>query len=107
MPNEIAVIGTVGLPACYGGFETLVENLVSDSNDGIRVYCSSKSYEHHVASYKGANLTYIPFRANGAQSIIYDIASLLHSLLKRTDVVLILGVSGCIFLPIFSFFFKI
>ena len=27
--GKIAVIGAVGVPACYGGFETLVENLVN------------------------------------------------------------------------------
>ncbi|HHU9644901.1 TPA: DUF1972 domain-containing protein, partial [Escherichia coli] len=25
--KKIAIIGTVGIPASYGGFETLVENL--------------------------------------------------------------------------------
>lgn len=25
---KIAILGTVGVPACYGGFETLAENLV-------------------------------------------------------------------------------
>ena len=36
--NIISTVGTVGLPACYGGFETLVENLLSDSDDGITVF---------------------------------------------------------------------
>lgn len=106
--SKIAVIGTVGLPACYGGFETLVENLVdeTDNQNDISVYCSSKSYDKKLQTYKGAKLTYIPFKANGAQSIIYDITSLLHALFKRPDVVLILGVSGCIFLPFFRLFSK-
>ncbi|HDR2766120.1 TPA: DUF1972 domain-containing protein, partial [Enterobacter bugandensis] len=25
--KKIHIIGTVGVPACYGGFETLVDNL--------------------------------------------------------------------------------
>lgn len=103
----IAIIGTVGLPACYGGFETLVENLVSeDSKQDITVYCSSKSYDKKVKTYKCAKLTYIPFKANGAQSVIYDITSLMHALFTRPNVVLILGVSGCIFLPFFRLFSK-
>jgi hypothetical protein len=43
----VSIIGTVGVPACYGGFESLVENLL-DKGEGdnyITVYCSSKSYE--------------------------------------------------------------
>jgi len=102
----IAIIGTVGVPACYGGFETLVENLIGDNKKDITVYCSSKSYDKKLTTYKGAKLTYMPFKANGAQSIIYDIASLMHALFKRPDVVLILGVSGCVFLPFFRFFSK-
>ena len=44
---KISIIGTVGLPACYGGFETLVENLVggADNKRNITIYCSSKSYK--------------------------------------------------------------
>jgi glycosyltransferase involved in cell wall biosynthesis len=105
---KISVIGTVGLPACYGGFETLVENLVAGANkeQHITVYCSSKAYIKRLKSYNGANLTYIPLKANGAQSVVYDILSLLHVLIKKPDAVLILGVSGCIFLPIFRCFSK-
>ncbi len=103
----ISIVGTVGLPACYGGFETLVENLVEeDCNKDITVYCSSKSYDKKISMYKGAQLVYIPLKANGPQSIIYDIASLLHALFKQPDVVLILGVSGCIFLPLFRLLSK-
>lgn len=104
----IAIVGTVGLPACYGGFETLVENLVSgtDNKKNITVYCSSKNYDKKIKTYNGAKLTYIPFKANGPQSIIYDITSLAHAIFRKPDVVLILGVSGCIFLPFFRFFSK-
>lgn len=104
--SKLSIIGTVGLPACYGGFETLVENLVSKSvkNLNITVYCSSKSYVNRPSDLDGINLIYIPFKANGVQSIIYDIASLIHSIFKRPDTVLILGVSGCIFLPFYCLF---
>ncbi|WP_337247230.1 DUF1972 domain-containing protein [Vibrio sp. V25_P4S6T154] len=33
--GKIAVIGTVGIPACYGGFESLVENLTKNSSNKI------------------------------------------------------------------------
>ena len=102
--KRVSIIGTVGVPACYGGFETLVENLITDAEVDITVYCSSKNYSKKVDYYKDAKLVYIPLRANGIQSVIYDIASLIHSLFFRSDVVLILGVSGCIFLPLFKLF---
>lgn len=102
----IAIIGTVGVPACYGGFETLVENLLDESDDGnnITVYCSSKSYSERPDNYKNARLHYIPLNANGAQSIPYDIWSLCHAVYKGTDNILLLGVSGAICLPFIRLF---
>ena len=106
--KKIAIIGTVGVPANYGGFESLVENLLGDNtSDKIEytVFCSSKSYNKRLDSYKGARLKYIGLNANGAQSTLYDIVSMLKTT-NKYDVALVLGVSGCIFLPIFRFWFK-
>jgi len=109
MPKQrIAIIGTVGLPANYGGFETLVENLVSYHHThglscDITVYCSSKSYVEKKPSFLSARLKYIPFSANGAQSIVYDWVSLL-SAMWRSDVILLLGVSGSTMLPLVRLF---
>ncbi len=106
--NNISIIGTVGVPACYGGFETLVENLLDENEQEkrITVYCSSKSYPKRVSKYKNANLHYIPLNANGAQSILYDIWSLFHAAIKGTDNILLLGVSGAICLPLIRLFTK-
>lgn len=105
---KVSIIGTVGVPANYGGFETLVENMIGEnaSSDVIyTIYCSSKSYAKRLTSYKGANLKYIPLQANGSQSIAYDIWSLLKAT-PQSDVILILGVSGSCFLPIYRLFSK-
>lgn len=105
----IAIIGTVGVPACYGGFETLVENLLDEKHTEktITVYCSAKSYEERPKAYKNANLKYIPLNANGIQSIPYDIWSLFHAaFIKRSDDLLILGVSGALCLPLIRLFSK-
>lgn len=106
--KKVAVVGTVGVPAKYGGFETLVENIIGENaSDGIQytVFCSKKSYPQKQFSYKGATLKYINLKANGFQSTIYDIISMLK-ILNGYDVTLVLGVSGCIFLPVFRLFFK-
>lgn len=104
--KKVAIIGTVGVPANYGGFETLVENLISlNKNDQLiyTIYCSSKAYKIRQKTYKGAILKYLNFNANGIQSIIYDIVSLIKAT-KDNDTILILGVSGCCILPIYRFF---
>ena len=104
--DSIAIIGTVGIPASYGGFETLTENLVKylPGNISITVFCSSKAYDNLLSSYNGAKLQYIGLNANGVQSILYDVVSLFKAA-KQCDVILILGVSGCIVLPFFRFFY--
>lgn len=100
MTKKIAIIGTVGLPANYGGFETLTEYLTKHfaTSFDVRVYCSSKSYPIKLKTYNNATLKYLPFHANGVQSILYDSVSIFNAL-WYVDVLLILGVSGCIVLP--------
>ena len=105
---KVAIVGTVGLPANYGGFETLVEQLVRHNGNRelqYTVYCSKKAYTDTHSEYHGAKLEYIGLNANGIQSIPYDIISLIKAS-RNNDVILILGVSGCAFLPIFRIFSK-
>ena len=93
--KKVAVIGTVGVPAKYGGFETLVENLIGEccSEDvDYTVFCSGKAYPTRLKTYKNARLEYVPLHANGMQSIPYDIWSLIRTVGRGYDVVLILGV---------------
>lgn len=105
---KVAIIGTVGVPANYGGFETLVEQLVRHNKSEdlqYAVYCSKKSYNDERWVYHGAKTEYVGLNANGVQSIPYDILSLIKAA-RKSDVVLILGVSGCAFLPVFRVFSK-
>lgn len=99
--KKVAVIGSVGCPAKYGGFETLVEQLVIQLQNkfDITVYCSKQAFEKHPAVIGRTALKYIPLKANGMQSIPYDVWSILDAL-RYADTLLILGVSGCALLPI-------
>jgi glycosyltransferase involved in cell wall biosynthesis len=105
--KKVAIIGTVGLPARYGGFETLAEHLVNElsSEMDFTVYCTKKHYtkDNRPKTYKGARLKYLPFSANGIQSIVYDTISILHALFYA-DVLLVLGVSGGFLLPFVKLF---
>ncbi len=106
---KVAVVGSMGVPASYGGFETLVENIIGENcSENIRytIFCSGVDMAQKLKSYRGAELIYLPLRANGVQSIAYDVTSLKMLLFMDFDVVLILGVSGCSFLPFFKFFSK-
>lgn len=101
--NRVAIIGTVGVPGNYGGFETLADNLIDDSELCVfDVYCSyGNKYEQ--PKYKGAYLHYIPIKANGIQSIFYDIFSIIDALLKGYKNILMLGISGALILPFIKF----
>ncbi len=105
--KKIAIIGTVGVPANYGGFETLTEHLIEDlgRHHEITVYCSGKKYgkAERQTTFLGAKLIYLPLEANGVQSIIYDSISIFHSLFYA-DVLLILGVAGAWLLPFVRLF---
>ena len=105
--KKIAIIGTVGVPANYGGFETLTEHLIEDlgRHHEITVYCSGKKYVNaeRQTTFLGAKLIYLPLEANGVQSIIYDSISILHALFYA-DLLLILGVAGAWLLPFVRLF---
>ncbi len=107
--RKIAIIGTVGIPANYGGFETLAENLAryhqyTNNPSSLTVWCSSKGLRDQPDNYLSSSLRYINLNANGLQSIPYDILSLLQVILLRYDRVLILGVSGALFIPFVRMF---
>ncbi len=105
--KKVAIIGTVGVPGCYGGFETLAHQLVNhlDSTFNLRVYCSKKAYKksERQKHYKNARLYYLPFSANGVQSVIYDFISIFHAIFIA-DTLVILGVSGGLMIPFVRLF---
>jgi glycosyltransferase involved in cell wall biosynthesis len=100
--RRAAIVGTVGIPARYGGFETLAEQLaIAAAARGIAarltVWCSSRAAAGPVPkSHHGVALRHLPLSANGASSILYDGISGLAEMTGRgaADSVLALGVSG-------------
>ncbi len=107
MKKKLAIIGTAGVPARYGGFETLAHHLVQElqTDFDIHVYCSNRYYSkaERVKKWNGARLFHLPLNANGIQSILYDIISVLHAI-WYADTLLILGVSGGIIIPFVRLF---
>lgn len=102
---KIAILGTVGVPGRYGGFETLAENLVSYHQAhghaaALTVWCSGKDNVDHPVRFESADLRYVGLRANGAQSIPYDALSLWQAIRSGHDSILMLGVSGALALPL-------
>ena len=105
--SDISIIGSVGVPASYGGWETMVENVLPFfcKSNRMVVYCSSREYSQKRGKYRGAYLKYINLRANGIQSVVYDFVSMLHAC-KHSRIILVLGVSGGIFIPVVKQLFR-
>lgn len=102
---KIAILGTVGVPGRYGGFETLAENLAryhnsSGQHAALTVWCSAKDNAEHPVRFESADLRYVGLRANGVQSIPYDAISLWQAVRSGHDRILLLGVSGALALPL-------
>jgi glycosyltransferase involved in cell wall biosynthesis len=100
--RRAAIIGSVGVPARYGGFETLAEQLaIAAEARGIAaqltIWCSAKgTHGARPTEFRGARLRHLPLSANGASSIPYDGASAFAEMIGpgAADSVLALGVSG-------------
>lgn len=98
----IAILGTRGLPANYGGFETIANHLSKElSLRGIVVYvsCETKLLRPRGAeSTNGAKLVYFPIIEcirNFSEPLVYDLLSVLWFSF-RVDYILMLG---CYFPP--------
>mmetsp|Transcript_196 Transcript_196/g.208 ORF Transcript_196/g.208 Transcript_196/m.208 type:complete len:365 (-) Transcript_196:16-1110(-) len=107
MKKKVALIGTNGIPAKYGGFETLTEYLTKHLNEefDLSVYCAKTPKENRLKTYLNAKLIYLPFKANGWQSMVYDAVSIIHALFY-SEVLVILGFSGIFAFPLKVFFRK-
>ena len=99
--KKIAIIGIVGLPANYGGFESFAEQLVKRLWDkfDITVFCQKSAYQNHPDTFGKVHLCYLPLKANGIWSIPYDMIAILNALCFA-NTLLVLGVSGCTLLPL-------
>lgn len=103
---KLAILGTVGVPARYGGFETLAENLVqnaetqAENGNTLTVYCSARAYPERPKQFLGARLRYSRLNPNGPQSVAYDALTALDAVFRGHDTLLFLGVSGAMAIPL-------
>lgn len=104
---KVAIVGTNGVPAAYGGYETLADNLVKQLGNQLEmtVYCSKdQKKKHYIDShiYFNAKLIYSCLKANGVQCVLYDTITLLRSAIKD-DVIVYLGPGAGFMLPVLRF----
>lgn len=82
--QDVFIIGSRGLPAKYGGFETFVEELIShQSAKNIRYHVACLSDTKHKLhfDYKGADCFYLnPPKLGPARVIAYDMVAIAYAL---------------------------
>jgi len=111
MPNlnkkKIAIIGSHGLYAKYGGWDQLVNNLAENKSDNVEyIIFNSSSTEFVKLPPEGVIVKNLPFKADGFQGFFYDFQSILLSYFK-VDVLLLLGAQGMPIVPFLNIFKKI
>jgi glycosyltransferase involved in cell wall biosynthesis len=100
MIKRAAIIGTVGVPARYGGFETLAQALadrISAQELALTIYCQKSKYAEveRDAIYRGHTRVFLPLPANGALSMVYDATSILDAIIRqRCRTLICLGASA-------------
>jgi glycosyltransferase involved in cell wall biosynthesis len=102
------VVGVVGVPARYGGFETLVDQLLDSpavTGRDVVVYCEQSHVARHGRTYKRAILLPLRWKANGWQSVLYDLHGMIRGAWHGDDV-LVLGTSATIALPALRLAFR-
>jgi len=95
---RLAILGTRGIPAHYGGFETFAEELstrLDARGHQVTVYCRER-YPGPV--YRGVQLKYLPtIRHKYFDTIAHTLLSTLHLLTQRHDAVLYCNAANAIF----------
>ncbi len=102
-PLRIAMVGTRGVPAAYGGFETAVEEIgrrLVRAGHEVTVYCRSTA--HAPGRHLGMRLVHLPaFRTKSLETLSHTLLSALHLVTHRApDVAFVFNSANSPFLPI-------
>src|SRR5580693_6716630 len=86
---RFAILGTRGIPARYGGFETFAEELATRlvaRGHRVTVYCRES---HPDDTYRGVSLVYLPtWRHKYFHTLAHTFLSTLHLIFHRVDAAL-------------------
>jgi glycosyltransferase involved in cell wall biosynthesis len=89
---KIAVLGTRGIPAAYGGFETLAEELsarLAARGHDVTVYARPGGVSARVAEHRGARVVFLPtIRRKYLDTVVHGLLSALHASTQGYDAVL-------------------
>jgi glycosyltransferase involved in cell wall biosynthesis len=95
---RIALLGTRGIPASYGGFETFAEELatrLAARGHRVTVYCRERPAS---PEYRGVRLQYVPtIRHKYLDTLAHTFLSTVHLLFHRADAALYCNGANAVF----------
>lgn len=101
---RIAILGTRGIPASYGGFETFAEHLstrLAARGHDVTVYCRAHYVSPRQLEYQGVRLKVLPtIRHKYFDTVVHTFLSALHAVSGRYDAALICNCANAPFSPI-------
>jgi len=101
---RIAILGTRGIPASYGGFETFAEHLARRlvlRGHEVTVYCRAHYVSPRQLEYHGVKLQVLPtIRHKYFDTVVHTFLSAIHAVSKRFDAALICNCANAPFTPI-------
>lgn len=104
-PLRIALLGTRGVPARYGGFETCVEEVgqrLASRGHTVTVYCRrGNDPANAAAEYLGMQLIHLPaLKRRSLETLSHTGLSTGHLVANRADVAIVFNAANAVFLPI-------
>jgi glycosyltransferase involved in cell wall biosynthesis len=108
---KIAIIGTRGIPAKYGGYEFLAEELavrlVNIYGMEVTVYCRNVYYDAKPPHFSNVECVYLPSgKIKGLESVIHTGLSILHAITCNYDVIFVVDPANTPFCFLLKFLGK-
>jgi len=101
---RIAMVGTRGVPARYGGFETAVEEVgrrLADRGHQVVVYCRTTADAERLPSHLGMDLVHLPAaRKRSLETLSHSALSVGHLVAHRTDAAFVFNAANSPLLPL-------
>ena len=101
---KIAIIGTRGVPANYGGFETFAEELgarLATRGHEVTVYGRRGFIDPRLGEYRGMRLVVLPaLRSKHLETVSHTFVAALHAARRGFDVVLMCNAANAPFVRI-------
>jgi glycosyltransferase involved in cell wall biosynthesis len=101
---RIALVGTRGVPARYGGFETAVEEVgrrLVEAGHEVVVYCRTADDEPRPSTHLGMQLVHLPaMHRRSLETLSHTGLSVAHLLAHRVDAAIVFNAANAPWLPL-------